>query len=138
MWDFIKHMNQHQTRAPETKLSQPQTNDSILQSNITNRHGLVSIQATLGLESVCSNQGSRNSVGSRGPDPGLEVKVCQQTPMPLALSRGADPGSEVKVCQQTPMPLALSAVTCLRKPKSHPKQYGRVLEPGFRTLRERE
>ena len=51
-------------------------------------------------------------------------------------SRGPDPGSEVKVFQQTPILLALSVVTCLRRPKSHLKQYGRVLEPGFRTLRE--
>ena len=51
-------------------------------------------------------------------------------------SRGPDPGLEVKVCQQTPILLALSAVTYLRRPKSHPKQYGRVLEPGFHTLRD--
>ena len=51
-------------------------------------------------------------------------------------SRGPDLGSEVKVFQQTPILLALSVVTYLRRSKSHPKQYGWVLEPGFHTLRE--
>ena len=40
---------------------------------------------------------------------------------PFVGSRGPDPGSEVKVCQKTPILLALSAVTCLRMPKSHLK-----------------
>ena len=50
--------------------------------------------------------------------------------------RDPNPGLHVKVCQQTPILLALSEVTCLRRPKSHPKQYGMVLELGFCTLGE--
>ena len=54
---------------------------------------------------------------------------------PFFGSRSTVLGSEVKVFQQTPIILALSAVTCLRRSKSHLKQYGWVLEPGFHTLR---
>ena len=57
-------------------------------------------------------------------------------PSEIVGSRGPDPGLEVKVCQKTPILLALSEVTYLRRPKSHPKQYGRLPEPSFRTQRE--
>ena len=50
--------------------------------------------------------------------------------------RGPEPGSHIKVCQQTPILLALLAVTCLHRSKSYLKQYGRVLEPSFHTLKE--
>lgn len=41
-------INPHQTRAPETKSSQPQTSDSTSRSEITNHHGFVSIQVFQG------------------------------------------------------------------------------------------
>ena len=68
----------------------------------------------------------------------ISLSKCSLVPAtkPFVGLRGPDPGSEVKVCQQTPILLALSGVTCLRRSKSHLKQYGWVLELGFRTLRE--
>ena len=51
-------------------------------------------------------------------------------------SRGTNLGSEVKVCEQTPKILALLEMNYLRRPKSHPKQYGRVPELSFCTLGE--
>ena len=48
---------------------------------------------------------------------------------------GLDPSSDLLHNQQTLQLLALSEMTCLRRSKSHPKQYGGVLEPVFCTLR---
>lgn len=56
--------------------------------------------------------------------------------MVVAGLRGLDPDSELRLTKKTLLLLALSIVTCLRKPQSHLKQYGLVLEPSFRTLRE--
>ena len=70
------------------------------------------------------------------PDPSLKILPVPTT-KPSVGSRGPDPGSEVKFFQQTPILLALSTVTCLHRSKSHSKQYGWVLEPGFCTLREK-
>ena len=71
------------------------------------------------------------------PDPSFKMLLVLAME-PFFGSRGPDPGSEVKACQQTPILLALLIVTCLRRPKSHLKKYGWVLELGFHTLRERE
>ena len=50
--------------------------------------------------------------------------------------RGPNQGLDLSVTNKTLLLLALLAVTYLRRPKSHLKQYGGVLEPGFHTPRE--
>ena len=74
---------------------------------------------------------------SRGNETSKKISIIKSILVFVGL-RGPDPGSEINVCQQTPILLALSVVTYLCRSKSHPKQYGRVLEPDFCIERERE